>query len=313
MKRFVLFFLLVLFFMGYSVRGLAQDKALRDLKSKVLARKKLPKHDTAAAWTTGGNYVLNMGQGSISNWAAGGDDFSFSLNTYLSLYALYEKEKISWDNTLDLGYGIMDGTSRGTRKIDDRMDLNTKLGYALTSDLNFAGLFNFHSQFSKGYSYKPDRKRKLMSNFMSPGYLLLSLGLDYKPAKGLSIFISPVTSRWVFVTDDSLSAKGSYGVKPGKKVSKEIGSFASVSYRKSFSKKVTYQGRLDLFSNYQNNPENVDLAMNNLLITKVSKVFSFNIGVDFIYDDDVKLFGKNHDSPALQRKQVVGAGLAFKF
>lgn len=312
-KKIAIFFYILVFCLGISLKGSAQDKALKDLKSRVLATKKLPKRDTGTVWTIGATYVLNMGQGSLSNWAAGGDDFSFSINTYIGLYGRYKKNKISWDNTVDLNYGLMFGTSQGERKTDDRIDANSKVGYALNSSLNLAGLFNFHSQFTRGYSYKSDGTKELLSNFMAPGYVLFSLGFDYLPVKGLSIFISPITSRWIFMNDDSLSAKGSYGVKAGDKVSTEIGSFASITYWKLFSKKVTYKGRLDLFSNYSHNPGNVDVLMNNLLIAKVSRVFSFNIGIDLIYDDDVKLFGKDHDSPGLQMKQVIGAGLALKF
>ena len=82
-----------------------------------------------------------------------------------------------------------------------------------------AALFNFHSQFSKGYKYNNDGTKDLLSNFLAPGYVLLSLGLDYKPAKGLSIFVSPITSRWTIVTNDSLSAKGLW-CNPGKKSKK---------------------------------------------------------------------------------------------
>lgn len=313
MKKFPMILVALLFFIGFSSSSFAQDKTIGELKSKALAEKDLPKRDSGILWTTGGNYMLNMGQGSLSNWAAGGEDFSFSLSTYFGLFARYKKDRMSWDNTVDLNYGLMNNSSQGTRKTDDRMDLTSKVGYSLTPTLGLATLLNFHSQFSKGYNYKSDGGRELLSNFMSPGYILLSLGLDYKPAKGLSIFVSPITSRWIFVSDDSLSAKGAYGVDPGKHVSNEVGAFASINYDKEFSKRLAYKGRLDLFSNYKHNPQNVDVMMNNMLIAKISKVFSFNVGLNLIYDDDVKLFGKNNDSPALQIKQMFGAGLTVKF
>ena len=113
-------------------------------------------------------------------------------------------------------------TSLGSRKNDDRFDLLSKLGYALHPKLDLAALFNIRTQFAKGYNYTSSNTKELLSNFFAPAYVLLSLGLNYKPADGLSIFVSPITSRWTIVSDDSLSAKGAYGVTPGKKVKNEI-------------------------------------------------------------------------------------------
>ena len=133
-------------------------------------------------WKKGGIYGLNISQGSLSNWAAGGDDFSLSVNSLLSLYAFYKKDKHSWDNTFDFNLGYVNTTSLGSRKNDDRFDLLSKYGYALKPKLNLAGLVNLRSQFFKGYTFS-DNVQTLSSNFMAPGYLLLSLGLDYKPTK----------------------------------------------------------------------------------------------------------------------------------
>ena len=74
-----------------------------------------------------------------------------------------------------------------------------------------------------------------------------------------------------------------------------------------------YKGRLDLFSNYGHNPQNVDLFMSNILQVKLSKVLSATWGVDLIYDDDVRLFGRNGTSAAMQIKSLVGLGLLVKF
>ena len=291
----------------------AQDQKLKQLKEESSkSAKKDPADTSSKIWKSGGLYSLNVSQGSLSNWAAGGDNFSISVNSLLSLFAFYKKEKDSWDNTFDFNLGYVNTTSLGSRKNDDRFDLLSKYGYALTSKLNLSGLFNLRSQFFKGYTF-PDNVKTFASNFMAPGYLLLSLGLDYKPTKNLSIFFSPVTARWVIVKDTALSNKGLYGVDPGKKSTLEFGAFATINYLKEISKNITYKGRLDLFSNYRHNPQNVDLFMSNILNVKLSKVLSVTWGLDFIYDDDVKLFGPNQRSPALQVKSLVGLGLLLKF
>jgi len=226
-------------FLAIQNNSFAQDKTVKGLQSE--ATKDIKKHDidSGKVWKTGGQFDLNLAQGSQSNWAAGGDDFSFSLNSYFGLYAFYKKDKYSWNNTLDINYGLVNTTSLGTRKNDDRINMLTKAGYEIAPKLSLSVLFNFRSQFSKGYSYNKDGTKDLLSNFLAPAYILLSLGLDYKPVHGLSIFVSPITSRWTIVRDNSLSAKGAYGVVPGEKSKNEIGAFVSINYLHDLSKTIT--------------------------------------------------------------------------
>ena len=129
----------------------------------------------------------------------------------------------------------------------------------------------------------------------------------------VSVFLSPATARWVFVKDDSLSAKGLYGVVPGKHSRTELGAFVTATYLTDTEKQVSYKGRLDLFSNYRRNPQNIDIFLSNILAVKLSKVLAATWNVDLIYDDDVRIFGDDGNSPALQLKSLVGAGLSVKF
>ncbi|RYF86462.1 MAG: DUF3078 domain-containing protein [Chitinophagaceae bacterium] len=291
----------------------SQDQTVKSLKDE--SNKTIKKDDADTSkqtWRKGGIYSLNLAQGSLSNWAAGGDDFSLSLTSYLNLYSFYKKGKKSWDNTLDFNFGYVNTTSLGSRKNDDRLDLLSKLGHAIDSSWNLSALANFRSQLARGYTY-PDNKKTFSSAFLSPAYLLISIGFDYKPRPNFSFFISPITSRWVIVKDDSLSAKGAYGVDSGSHSKAEFGAFASANCIGDINKNIQYHGRLDLFSNYRHNPQNIDLFMTNVFSVKLSRVLSASWNIDFIYDDDVRIFGKSGQSPALQIKSLVGAGLQVKF
>lgn len=293
----------------------AQDETVRKLKAdaaKNIKKEKDPADTIPQPWKRGGVYNLTLAQGSLSNWAAGGDDFSLSLNSLLSLFAFYQDSLISWDNTLDFTLGYLRATSLGSRKNDDRIDLLSKVGRAVSSDWNVSALVNFRSQMLKGYEYNDD-ERTMISAFLAPAYLLTSAGMDYKPNDRFSVFLSPATVRWVFVKDDSLAAKGLYGVKPGRNSSTELGAFATATYITDMEKKVSYKGRLDLFSNYRHKPQNIDVFFSNLMAVKLSKVLAVTWNVDLIYDDDVRLFGANGTSPAVQLKSLVGAGLSVKF
>jgi len=307
-KPLLLFFALFIFIYAFS-----QDQTVKDLKKASEKEIKKDPNDTIPkTWKIGGLFGLNVSQGSQSNWAAGGDEFSFSVNAVLSTFAFYKKDRHSWDNTLDINLGYVKTTTLGSRKNDDRFDLLSKYGYALNPKLNASLLFNFRSQFFNGYTY-PEGVETFSSAFLSPAYVLLSPGLDFKPNENLSIFVSPVTARWLIVRDDTLSAKGAYGIDSSEHTLLEIGAFASINYIKKFNEIVSYKGRLDLFSNYRRNPQNIDIYFTNVLNITLSKVLAVTWSVDFIYDDDVKIFGKNQNDPALQFKSLVGVGLLVKF
>ena len=295
----------------FSIALFAQDTTVSRLKKEATKSIKKEGADTIS-WQRGGLYNLNLAQGSLSNWAAGGDDFSLTVTSYFNLYSFYKKGRNSWDNTLDFNFGYVNTTSLGSRKNDDRLDVLSKYGYALGEKWNLSTLINFRSQLARGYTY-PENVKTFSSAFLSPAYLLTSIGIDYKPAEGFSIFLSPITSRLVIVKNDSLSARASYGVDSGRHVNAEFGAFGTINYIKEWSKNFSYRGRLDLFSNYKHNPQNVDLFMTNVVSLKLSRFLTANWNLDFIYDDDVRLFGKEGKSPALQVKSLVGVGLQMKF
>ncbi|HEU4473038.1 MAG TPA: DUF3078 domain-containing protein [Flavisolibacter sp.] len=289
----------------------AQDETVKKLQAD--AGKTIDKAEdtTQRAWRKGGIANLNLSQGALSNWAAGGDKFSLSLNAIVSLYAFYKHEKSSWDNTLDFNLGYLNTTTLGSRKNDDRIDLLSKYGYSIGPKWNIAALANFRTQMLRGHTY-PEDVKTFSSAFLSPAYVLGSLGFDFKPNSEFSLFLSPVTARWVIVKDDSLSAQGLYGVVPGRHSRSELGAFVTAAYIKELNKVVSYKGRLDLFSNYKNNPEKIDVFMSNILSVKLAKLLSATWNVDLIYDDDVRIFGDDGNSPALQLKSLVGIGLLVK-
>lgn len=307
------FLSLSLFVFCIQKTAYAQDEIVTEIKQVVGRKVDKPRLDSGEVWKTSGTFNLNIGQGSQSNWSAGGDAFTFSIGSHLGLQGMYKKDRYSWDNTLDLNYGMVNSTSRGTRKNDDRIDFLSKTGYQMQPKLNLTGLFNFHSQFSKGYNYIDKDKKELLSDIMSPGYFLVSVGLDYKPAEGLSIFLSPVTARWTVVTNDSLSAKAAYGVDSFTHVKTSFGAFATISYLKEITKSIKYEGRADLFSNYEHNPQNIDVMLKNRFTGKFSKILAATIALDLIYDDDIRLFGKENKSPGLQLKSLIAVGLTLKF
>ena len=303
----------VILFVFISKLVTAQDPTISTLKTEAnrTITKTVP--DTIKkVWIRGGIFNLNIAQGSLKDWAAGGDEFSVSMNMYTNGHAYYKKEKVSWDNNVDINIGYINTTSLGTRKTDDRFDFLSKYGYLISPKVAASALFDLRTQFFDGYTYNAENVPLFTSTALSPAYILLSPGFDYKPVKNLSIFISPISSRWIVVANPTLSKIGAYGVDSGTHSINQLGAFGTVTFNSNFTKTVTYNARMDLFSNYEHNPTNIDVYITNLFTAKLSKVFAVTWSVDMIYDDDVRIFGPNHDSPRLQIKSLIGIGVLFK-
>jgi hypothetical protein len=282
--------------------------------------------DTTRGWKTGGVFAVNLAQTSLTNWSAGGQN-SVAVNGILSLFAHYKTNKSSWDNSLDLGYGLLkQGKNTGYMKTDDKIDFLSKYGRKAYKNLYYAFLLNFKTQMAPGYKY-PDVTNKI-SDLFSPAYMLFALGMDYKPNPYFSTFIAPLTAKFTFVTDQKLSDAGAFGVKPGEKSLSEIGGYMRVIYsRNDFKnellKNVSFTTKIDLFSNYAKNPQNIVVSWETLLALKVNKYISANFNTHLLYDDKIKVpFDKNNNGTIetgesvgskVQFKEILGVGLSYNF
>ena len=300
--------LTVLLLMGVQTL-FAQNIAVAKLRSETSRSIRKDNDTSYYNWKQGGMYNFNLAQSSLSNWAAGGDNFNMAINSYFNYYAYFQKPRQSWDNNLDLNLGFVQSTSLGGRKNDDRIDVLSKYGYRIDSTGMWflSGLFNFRSQLFDGYSFSGS-KANFTSSFLSPAYIILSAGLDFKPNNTFSVFFSPLTSRTTLLLNNKLSNLGSYGVPVGKKINRETGLFVTVNYNNTIAPNIIYRGRADFFSNYYEKPENINLYMTNMFTFKINKNFSATYSLDLMYDDKIKIFGPLKKSPGLQLKSIIGIG-----
>ena len=278
-----------------------QDNTVKELQS---AGTKEVKSLDSNGWKKGGTFILNLNQGSLSNWAAGGEQNTFGINGILNYAAQYRNGKNTWDNYFELALGFQNATSFNKfRKIDDRVDITSKYGHQIgRSNWSYGILANLNTQLLPGYDYNTPSPTKI-SGFFTPGKILVSPGFNYAPNDKFSFFISPVTARLLLKTDPDFFAVNKFGVEANKKSYMEVGAFATTRYTTPLSKWATYTGRLDLFSNYKRNPQNVDVLMTNLLTMKFSKALATNISLDVIYDDDI--------IKRTQLKEIIGVGLTL--
>jgi hypothetical protein len=282
--------------------------------------------DTTLGWKTGGVFTINLAQTSLTNWSSGGQN-SVAVNGLLSTFANFKNNESAWDNSLDLGYGLLkQGKTGDLMKTDDKIDLLSKYGRLAFNKFYYAALFNFKTQFSPGYKY-PDTSFKI-SDFFSPAYLTFALGLDYKPTGHFSAFLAPLTLKYTFVSNQKLADLGAFGVTPGQNILSEFGGYARVIYsRNDFKnellKNVSFTTKIDLFSNYLKNPQNIVINWETLLAFKVNKFLSASIMTQLIYDDKIQIpVDKNGNGviadgesvrSKVQFKEILGVGFSYNF
>lgn len=295
-----------------------------------------------SGWTVTNTLNLGANLSLFNNWAAGGIN-SLGLNGLYNGVANYRKGVVAWDNQLILGYGMLNqgfATADAWVKTDDRIDLTSKYGRKMSDKLYYAALMNFQTQFSRGFATgengRMNREQKI-SNFLAPGKLLLALGIDYKPRPELSIFFSPATYRGIFVYDQDLADAGAFGVEkayinevtgafiPGENIRHEFGAYLRVNYEKKFTEKFSYSSILELFSNYLDNPQNVDVNWQNIASWKLNDNFALSFMWQALYDDNTIIHKaldedkivdpkvRTYESKGLQLRSVLSVGFVKNF
>ena len=275
-----------------------------------------PPKDTTKIWTIHGENTFLINQSSFNHWAAGGTNAA-AANLVLNYDFNYKKAKWSWDNKVILGYGLSKQNGTDWRKNDDRIILNSLLGYQAAQYWLYTFYANFQSQFTKGYNYNDDGTRTLLSAPFAPAYLTFGPGFAYKKNDNFRINLSPAAARITLVQNDSLSSVGSYGVTPGSKSLFEFGASLDAYYKANIATNISIENILKMYSNYLKQPGNVyvDYALN--LFLKVNKFVTVNGGVELINDPLAQIpvteNGVQSSHSLLQVKQIFGAGLTYKF
>ena len=283
-----------------------------------------------AAFKTGGMITLMGAQSGTRNWAPAGEE-KFSLAAYgnLQLWANREWNKNKWTNNLEIAYALINTTSNGVRKVDDKFDLYSKYSRSLSERFGLGLVGNLRTQLVNGYDYS-ENVRKRVSGFFAPAYIVVSPGVQYATKNNaLNLHIGPA-ARWVVVTNSpySLVYQGGvkpdgtterplaslYGVNPEREVRFETGLYFSGLFNKEVFKNVTWRTRLDITNDIiEQEPFLFDIYWTNTIGMKVNNWLSVNYNFDLYYDDDVRMFGANKDNPATQMKSILGVGLAAKF
>ncbi len=272
-------------------------------------------------------FGINGSQSSFVNWAAGGRN-NVALLGFLDATATYRKNNFKWNNDLKLALGgvrFIDkqaGTGNQLQKTDDRIDVATSLGYEFQKKWFYTFVGGFKTQMLEGFIFPNDSVRA--SKFLAPGYVSSALGIEFAPKPSFNFFLSPFAAKYTIVNDETLANLGAFGVEKavynstgdliqaGKRFRSEYGSYLKIRFNKEIAKNVEMKSRLELFSNYVNNPQNIDVNAEVIFTFKVNKWFSSSLQWNLLYDDDIDVMDNSGRSgPRTQFKSVLGIGVAF--
>lgn len=300
------------------MKKLVMSLALMMAFTSLFAQDDEAANDTINGWHRFGNVSLMFNQAAFNaDWQEGGTS-NYSGNLNLDYAMNYKQDRLSWDNNLRAELGLTKNKGeKFERKTSDRLELNSVVGYQVKEDSRWSYSFfgNFKTQFVKGYEYDEDAgTRAEVSRFMSPGYLKFGPGMLYKNGELLKVNIAPATARFIFVNnmftvpsalnDNQYEDGDYYGVDAGKSMRFEFGASLDLSSKMEIVKNVEMTNLLSLYSNYLEDPQNVDIDYTFKLDMKVNEWLSANFVFQAIYDDN--------SARAFQIREALGVGLSYK-
>lgn len=279
-------------------------------------------NEPTSNWKLESIYSLNVTQSSFTNWSAGGRN-NLSGLAFINGFAEYSKNRIKWSNYLTAGIGGVQYFDSDLEKTDDVLDFQSTLAYGFKDPWYVSLLGGFRTQFLNGYANPGDSL--FASTFMAPGYLNVSLGIEYIPNDNFKAMLSPISGKFTFVQDQRLADAGEFGVTPavyddlgnlltaGENFRAEMGAYLRLIYKKELMTNINLKSRLELFSNYFNNPQNIDVNAEVVVDFKINKWFSASLQLNLIYDDDIQITDRHGNvGPRTQFKQVIGLGIAYR-
>jgi hypothetical protein len=260
-------------------------------------------------WKFTGTFAFNLNESTFTNWVAGGDN-QITTATILRPNLIFDNKKWSWETLLDVRHGLQKIGSDRTKKSEDLIRLESKLGRHISKNWKFSGYYSFYTQARP--SYDGD---KLVSTFMAPSYTNINLGFDFNPAKSLSIFMTPANIRTTYVLNDTISARGDFGVEPGKTVLVKFGPSFLISYKDEILKNVNVDTKFGFFQDILDGLGDPVINWDAIFSMKVNKYMATTFTFALFYDKnstvDIKdangvITGKE---AKIQFKQTFGFGL----
>lgn len=262
-------------------------------------------------WKYTGSASMQFSQYSISdNWYQGGESTN-ALLAELKLTANYnDKQRVEFENSLEIKLGFITAPSDTVHNYRTNADLfriNSKLGVRAVKNLYYTLAAEFKTQFFPNYKTNTN---DMISNFLSPAQLALSLGMDYKLNKkkyNLSIMGAPLSYTFVYIANDSIIDPTAFSVERGHTTASLFGSKITANLDWKITPNITYTSKLEYFTTYKK----VIASWENTFNFKLNRYLSTKIFIHPRFDDGVTLSADN--DTYFQFKEMLTFGLAYSW
>jgi hypothetical protein len=261
-------------------------------------------------WSFGGNYSMQMTQVYYSdNWYKGGDNYS-SLLASITMDANYNnKQKIRWDNRLEMRLGFQ--TTQGDKEhkfktYNDLLRLTNKLGLQASSHWYYSISSLSYTQFTRLYK---NNDKKVYSDFMSPFNLVLSLGMEYKlnlKRFNMTANLNPIAYNFRYVDRQALST--SYGLKERHSTYNHFGPNIQANATWNISNNISWNSRFYWFSDLSSNV----FEWENTFNFKITKLLSSKLYLYPRIDDSSKNY-KNDKDRYFMLQELLSIGFDYSF
>ena len=260
-------------------------------------------------WKKAASASLHFTQHGISdNWYQGGESTNAFL-AQLKLSSNYDdRQRVQFENSLEIKLGFITAPSDTVHKWKTNADLfrlNSKLGVRAIKNLYYTIDAQFKTQFFSNYKTNTN---DLISSFLSPAQLDLSLGMDYKlnkPKYNLSLMGAPLSYTFVYIKDDKIVNPSSFNVEPGRTSANLFGSKITGNLTWKITKDISWVSKLEYFTTY----DKVIASWENTFNFQLNRYLSTQFFLHTRYDDGVTLTEDN--DTYFQFKEMLTFGLTY--
>ena len=241
-------------------------------------------------------------------WYQGGNKFNFNLLMLAKGNAVYTKNNILWENLGEWRTGVANSPNDTLRKYnvtDDILRLYSKFGYQVFKNLYVSSSAEFRTSL---WSVWNTNAQTVKTAFMTPIRFNLDLGLDYKPVKGLSIMLSPLSYKMVYAmySDERVNVK-SFGIEEGKNILNDVGSSLRVKWKWQPLREIALETEFYFYTNYKR----VEIDWQTDCNFIINRFLSARLSLHPRYDNTVILAGD--EKAKVQYKEMLSIGFSHKF
>ena len=288
--------------------GKVQRAIVRDIQEDALDAARALR-DMNSPWRRQANLSLQLTQNyATENWHQGAAN-AFAMLWAAKAFANYNKGNLSWENNAEWRVGVSTVSGDTLRKMnttDDIFQFYSKFGYQVHKHWYVSMFADFRTNFFPNFQKNSNH---LNTTFLTPIRYNMGLGIDYKPLKGLSVNVSPVTYKLIYAlnTDVERIDVNELGIETGNNMLNEVGSSVRVEWKWRPLREIELETKFYFFTNYKKVETELEIDVD----FYINKYMSAKILLHPRYDGTVE--STTDDKSRLQFKELISVGFAHTF